>query len=442
MIKKTMIIVSLLFLLIFSIDFGNFHGPEIYEKMAWGANNPTDQPYHEKTLPGVGSLLEKVITVTDQRYGAKGNGITDDSKAIQSAIEAAVKSRQSNIVYVPPGTYVIRKRINIRQNVQLKGSGNQTVFKLPGNFPIQKNIGYAAFGFAEDLNDYPNQYIFDNFKIDMSEAPDDCVGIWFNKKGWKVGISNLQISSQPSKRHQGILVPAQRYNDAGEPIGHANHNHCIFDNIGFVGLQHPDGVFCVAPNNDAQNWLMNNLAFMRCGFHLNFGGLNSSVQQVYFNTPLGNVLRADGKGGKYPRVKLTNSSGPVSFRDCYFEGGPDMYVWTTNSANAMVRDIIFKAVGRNMVGPDHILNTTRNPISGIKTSERAFEVNGNAAMNPNYYRTGGKVWIETDKNMKKYTIESVEYEKGEDKTRVKVDADLDDGIVRIYRQLQNVVANE
>jgi len=43
-------------------------------------------------------------------YGAVGDGVTDDSRAIPAALAAAAASSQAHVV-IPPGTYLIKETL-------------------------------------------------------------------------------------------------------------------------------------------------------------------------------------------------------------------------------------------------------------------------------------------------------------------------------------------
>ena len=59
-------------------------------------------------------------------YGAVGDGSTDDTTAIQNAINGA------NHVYLPPGTYIV-KNLYLRSNVRVEGAGvGASILKLAG----------------------------------------------------------------------------------------------------------------------------------------------------------------------------------------------------------------------------------------------------------------------------------------------------------------------
>lgn len=55
-------------------------------------------------------------------YGAKGDGRTDDTQALLNAIDDAVPD-QLTVLYLPPGRYVISKKIDINKRVILRGAG-------------------------------------------------------------------------------------------------------------------------------------------------------------------------------------------------------------------------------------------------------------------------------------------------------------------------------
>ena len=71
-----------------------------------------------KVIPKYGYTQEEV-SVT--RFGAKGNGITDDTQAIQKAIDYA-KANKKSIVLFPSGRYRLSKgSITVKQGILLKG---------------------------------------------------------------------------------------------------------------------------------------------------------------------------------------------------------------------------------------------------------------------------------------------------------------------------------
>ncbi len=73
-------------------------------------------------------LASQVFDV--RQYGAKGDGTTNDTAAVQAAIDAAV-AKGGGTVYFPSGTYIVRS-VNVRWGVTLLGAGN-SVIKRPNN---------------------------------------------------------------------------------------------------------------------------------------------------------------------------------------------------------------------------------------------------------------------------------------------------------------------
>jgi hypothetical protein len=74
--------------------------------------------------------------VTAAPYNATGNGTTDDSSAIQSAINDAgnTTSQHGGIVLFPAGTYLIRSGLSIANQVTLMGVGWQSPVAVGGQY--------------------------------------------------------------------------------------------------------------------------------------------------------------------------------------------------------------------------------------------------------------------------------------------------------------------
>ncbi len=78
----------------------------------------------EKTKYETNDYVVSSCKVTD--YGAKGDGVTDDTEAFQRAIDD-VHAVRGGTVFVPEGTYAIKGNIYLRQGVVLRGEMKKTV---------------------------------------------------------------------------------------------------------------------------------------------------------------------------------------------------------------------------------------------------------------------------------------------------------------------------
>lgn len=79
------------------------------------------------TIRTIFDKLRDSVSVKD--FGAVGDGVTDDSAAIQAALDA-VSSAGGGVVYAPPGNWFIGgdAYINIKAGVTLRGAGSATRF--------------------------------------------------------------------------------------------------------------------------------------------------------------------------------------------------------------------------------------------------------------------------------------------------------------------------
>lgn len=76
-----------------------------------------------QTVPRtVHTKLDEVVSVKD--FGAKGNGYTDDSLAIQTAIDHTFQNGTGGSIFFPPGNYVVKTGIHIKGlRITLYGAG-------------------------------------------------------------------------------------------------------------------------------------------------------------------------------------------------------------------------------------------------------------------------------------------------------------------------------
>ena len=86
--------------------------------------------------PGVGfrggiPARTSLINITNAPYNAKGDGVTDNTAAIQAAINAATANQ---VVYVPTGKYLCTGTLNLKKsNMSIRGDGpNATIINYMG----------------------------------------------------------------------------------------------------------------------------------------------------------------------------------------------------------------------------------------------------------------------------------------------------------------------
>ena len=72
------------------------------------------------------------------KYGAEGDGTTDDTQALQAAIDAA------EVVFLPKGRYVISKTLRLRKNTKLVGVHSRLTRIMTGDTPTQRFAGAAS----------------------------------------------------------------------------------------------------------------------------------------------------------------------------------------------------------------------------------------------------------------------------------------------------------
>lgn len=112
----------------------------------------------EATFSTSGKTKQQVYNIRD--YGAVGNGTTDDTIAVQAAIDACVNATYGGTVFIPPGRYKITASLttpSTNPKVSLRGVG-ATVSTL--YWPTDLGVGTHAidFGAVTDSGTQPGLY--------------------------------------------------------------------------------------------------------------------------------------------------------------------------------------------------------------------------------------------------------------------------------------------
>lgn len=132
----------------------------------------------EYAVTGTGAITRTVQarlneTVSIRDFGAVGDGIVDDSLAIQKALDA------HNMVYVPPGTYRTTVPIVVAYGKTLYGAGNSSIIRANDNSydTLQLPSGYAKVNHLRLENGNAGILLYGNGAACVENAISD-VTIW------------------------------------------------------------------------------------------------------------------------------------------------------------------------------------------------------------------------------------------------------------------------
>lgn len=129
--------------------------------------------------------------VTPQQFGARGNGVTDDTDAIQQALDA------DGSVYFSRGEYLITRPIVITNKAHWSMNARDAVFRYSGDGyairilnarQIKVEVGYigalngGGIEFYSDSKDVWSQYV--TLYFDMIAAKTDCIHVETYADGW------------------------------------------------------------------------------------------------------------------------------------------------------------------------------------------------------------------------------------------------------------------
>lgn len=164
---------------------------------AYDPGQPNDVNYN------VRDRLRGFVTVKD--FGAVGDGVTDDTAAIQAAINSQIFSnRTGGEVYFPVGTYKITSALIVlnASGVRLRGAG--------GNYSAAK-ITQATTGLASIILQNTENCVIGGFSISGLGSSDvDSIGIqikWDGTNGYN-GLANSVEHCQISNVYTGIACGA------------------------------------------------------------------------------------------------------------------------------------------------------------------------------------------------------------------------------------------
>lgn len=220
----------------------------------------------------VQSKLRESVSVKD--FGAKGDGVTNDSVAIQSAVIAVTSAGGGNIKF-PAGTYLLNSTVNILlSGISLTGDNQQSTCIVNG----QANL--PAIKFGDGTNTYNRNSISNMVfgqKAGVVAGSGNC-GLMVTKCG-NFKLENVQVFSFPASLYDGIVFDGvtQSY------VSNFGFQSCT--NIGWKLRNNTFDIYASNGRSDANSY----------GFHIrDCQGLYFSNVSAYANSENGFHISTDG----------------------------------------------------------------------------------------------------------------------------------------------------
>jgi hypothetical protein len=159
-------------------------------KFAWMQITQTIQP----TLAN--SIIEFPASsdfINVKNFGAKGDGVTDDTLALQKAINST--NRDYQVVYFPQGTYLVSNTIQIGRLKTIQGAAkNKTIIRLKDRSTAFMQAPKPVLRSMYNNNQTFGVYIRD-LTVDTGQGNSKAIGIQYNTHN-NGAIDNVMIKSE------------------------------------------------------------------------------------------------------------------------------------------------------------------------------------------------------------------------------------------------------
>lgn len=219
--------------------------------------------------------------VTPEMFGAKGDGVTDDTQALQDAINT------KSVLLMPGKTYLVTDTINVPRNTYINGNGSK--IKRISSGVVLRLKSYETF-----ISNYNWEIsVIENIKIEGTNCIDMVNAIRFMLHNVELHISDASAMSK------GLVLGANGYENCFDSIvvfsPSANSNvgfsvqttDCTFKNIYIIGCKYGFDIYEAANRYyNIHGWIRDSATYDGSVLILDKtqGAGCSTFEDVYFDT--------------------------------------------------------------------------------------------------------------------------------------------------------------
>lgn len=331
------------------------------------------------------------VNVKQHPYLAKGDGSTDDTAAIQAAINSFGSG--NGLVYFPPGTYKTTSTLTVAQDrVGLRGAGpyaTQILFAPTANGSCLKISKVAASVIYQcsvrSMGFYSNDSTFTKVAIEVVDhssliLEDIDVAGSVNVSGsnfWRGGAGNGSVGLQLKGREAGMIRGFKCYADTPIQISD-NPNHSIdIDHHTFRDLYLASAnVACILVDTGVnltnvtfdghQAWVLGQVGFK---------WVDTTSAQASQNLVISGRTEQGTSATSYSiQIERNATFYGLTIRDFWFDPGREGIKLRNITNVAIERGLFSQGTGRTVVDVD-------STVAGLTFTENYFADNGSANFN-------------------------------------------------------------
>ena len=320
-----------------------------------------------------------IYNVKAAPYLAKGGGVTDDTTAIQAAIDAA-NAAGGGIVVLPPDTYLITSVLTLKENVSIQGVDRTNSVIIASNcdgiISTYNNASLSDFTLKTIGTTYRGLVLSGDYALvarvsllpktngtDYWEKAVHCYRLWYSN------FENLLIQNgtlHTNKFGYGFYIEYSVNNDIVSSQILAT-NYCVY----IANTAHPtDGYY-------AEGWTFsdNILIVSNYGINLNagtwFAVTDNIVDLIYYKGIYFNI--AGGTGSVEGNWVAPHASADASFIGIHLQAGDRINVRGNQVTGKTGNDAIYVQSTSNVISG----NTTIEGAIGIHTTGNYNAITGN-----------------------------------------------------------------
>lgn len=268
-------------------------------------------------------VIDSEVFVSVKRYGAKGDGVTDDTAAIRAAVESLANG---GTVYVPNGVYIVSDDIEIPSNITVKGDTSSTIQKAAtdsSDYSIFKANGSENVTF-ENLEIIGDRYTHTGtagewgMGISLTGTANATVKYCRIIGCWGDGV---YIGSNGSQGCENVMIEGCNIDDNrrnGVSVINVDGLHVSSSVIRNTNGTAPEFGICFECNNTGET--VKNAIISGCRFANNKYGVGFSGSSNVYEVTVDNCTFAEGNGVYICRTMTEGIGGFINVRNSVFAG--------------------------------------------------------------------------------------------------------------------------